>query len=105
MFLSRKKGNGNIFTLISIIMIIAVIYMFRPTLPQTQADFPDTVTYNNLRYKYIETLKSSPIMFVRKKPISDEGFIVLARRGISAGEEIYIYEGSKKYRHYKVLKE
>lgn len=105
MFLYGRKGGGNKFTFISIIMIIAVIYVFRLVSPQKETEYPDTMHYNNVKYEYVETVKSSPFMFVRKKPVSEEGYIILARRGIDIKEEVYIYEGFRKYRRYKVLKE
>lgn len=105
MFTMRKKGGGNKFTLISIIMIIAVVYIYRLALPQKELSYPDITRYDNRGYVYIETIKSMPVMFTRKRPVSEEGFIILARRGTSALEEVYIYEGSMKYRRYVILKE
>ncbi|MEA4847662.1 MAG: hypothetical protein VB106_10570 [Clostridiaceae bacterium] len=105
MFLSGRKGMGNKFTLISIIMIIAVIYILRPASPQKEEIYPDTIHYYDLEYEYAETVKSWPVMFVRKKPVSEEGYIILTRRGTDMQEEIYIYEGHREYRRYKVLKE
>jgi len=105
MFTMRKKGGGNKFTFISIIMILAVVYVFRLVSPQKEVSYPDTIRYDNLEYAYVETVRSSSVMFVRKRPPSAEGFIILVRRGTSALEEVYIYEGSKKYRRYEVLKE
>ncbi|MDD3705087.1 MAG: hypothetical protein PHC45_03355 [Clostridiaceae bacterium] len=105
MFIYGRKGGGNKFTFISIIMIIAVIYVFRLISPQKETEYPNTMHYDNVKYEYVETVKSSPFMFVRKKPVSEEGYIILARRGIDIQEEVYVYEGFRKYRRYKVLKE
>jgi len=105
MFLSSRKGSGNKFTFISIIMIIAVIYIFRLISPQEETEYPDTMHYNNVKYEYVETVKGSPFMFVRKKPVSEEGFIILSRRGTDTQEEIYVYEGFRKYRRYEALRE
>lgn len=105
MFTMRKKGGGNKFTFISIIMIIAVVYIYRLALPQKEVSYPYAIRYDNLGYVYVETIKSLPVMFVRKRPASEEGFVILARRGTSVLEEVYIYEGSMKYRRYEVLKE
>lgn len=105
MFRLKKKGGGNKFTFISIVMILAAIYVLRLVSPQKETTYPDIIRYNDLRYKYVETVKSSPLMYARKKPACAEGYIVLARRGTSVLEEVYIYEGSMKYRRYEVLKE
>lgn len=102
-FIFRGKRKGNKFTFISIIMILVVMYAVKLASPQKEAAYPDSIRYDNLRYVYIETVKSSPVMFVRKRPASEEGYIILARRGISVSEEIYIYEGYRKYRRYVVL--
>lgn len=106
MFGKRKKNaSGSKFTFISIILIVAAIYIFRLVSPQSEAAYPDIIQYDGLRYVYAETVKSSPFMFVRKRPVSEEGYIVLARRGVEATEEVYIYEGYMRYRRYTVLKE
>ncbi|MGI6585663.1 MAG: hypothetical protein GX301_13205 [Gracilibacteraceae bacterium] len=105
MFLSGRKGSGNKFTFISIVMIIAVVYFFKLISPQKEAEYPDTIHYDNHKYYYVETVKGYPIMFVRKKTVSEEGYIILARRGIDITEEAYIYEGYRKYRRYRALKE
>ena len=41
MFIIRNKGSGNKFTFISIIMIIAVICVFRLVSPQKETEYPD----------------------------------------------------------------
>ncbi|HNR03707.1 MAG TPA: hypothetical protein PKU88_08555 [Bacillota bacterium] len=105
MFIIRNKGSGNKFTLISIIMIIAVIYIFRLISPQKEIEYPDTMHYNNVKYEYAETVKGLPFMFVRKRPVSEEGFIILVRRGTDTQEEIFMYEGFRKYRRYEALRE
>jgi len=105
MFSMTRRGGGNKFTFISIIMIIAVVYVFRLVSPQKEISYPGTLRYDNIRYEYAETIKSWPMMFARKKPTGEEGFIILTRRGTSALEEVYIYEGSSRYRRYKSIKE
>lgn len=103
MFIFRGNRKGNKFTFISIIMILVVMYAVKLVLPQKEIEYSDTIRYDNQRYVYVETIKSSPFMFVRKRPGSEEGYIILARRGISAEKEVYIYEGYRKYRRYMVL--
>ena len=105
MFIIRNKGSGNKFTFISIIMIIAVICVFRLVSPQKETEYPDIMHYNNVKDEYEETVKGYPFMFVRKKPVSEEGFIILTRRGTDTQEEIYVYEGFRKYRRYEALRE
>lgn len=90
---------------ISIIMILAVLYVFRLISPQEATEYPDIIRYSNQRYIYTETVKSMPIMFSKVRPASEEGYMVLSRRGTSVEEEVYIYEGYRKYRRYDVLKE
>ena len=105
MFIFKKRRSGNKYTFISIIMILAIIYVFKLASPQKETVYPDIIQYDNLRYKYVETVKSSPVMFARKKSVSEEGYMILARSGISTLEEVYIYGGYLKYRRYEVLKE
>ncbi|MHB1393566.1 MAG: hypothetical protein ACYCYE_10945 [Clostridia bacterium] len=101
----KKKRSGNIATFISIVLILVAFYVFRLVSPQKGIVYSDIIQYNNIRYVYVETIKSSPFMFARKRPVSEDGYIILARRGISIKEEVYIYEGYMKYRRYEILKE
>ena len=105
MFRYNKKKSGNKSTFISIILILIAVYVFRMITPQKEIAYSDIIQYDNLRYVYVETVKSSPLMFIRKRPVSQEGYIILSRRGISYQEEVYIYKGYLKYRRYEVLKE
>jgi hypothetical protein len=105
MFTFRRKRSGNRYTFVSIVLILIIVYLFRMMSPHKEVEYSDIVQYNNIRYVYMETIKSSPFIFVRKRPVSDEGYIILARRGISIQEELYIYEGPQQYRRYVVLKE
>ena len=105
MFAFKRKRSGNRYTFISILLIVVAVYVFRLVSPHEEAAYSDIIQYNNIRYVYMETVKSSPFMFVRKRPTSEEGYIILARRGISIEEEVYIYLGYMKYRRYVVLKE
>lgn len=105
MFTFRGKRSGNRYTLASILLILIIVYVFRMVSPHKEVVYSEIIQYNNARYIYTETIKSSPLMFVRKRPVSEEGYIILARRGIRIQEELYIYEGFRKYRRYVVLKE
>ena len=108
MFMFKKRGqssSGSRFTFISIILIIIAVYVFRMVSPESETAYPDIIQYAGVRYVYTETVKGSPFMYTRKRPVSDEGFIILARRGMDINEAVYIYEGYMKYRRYAVLKE
>jgi hypothetical protein len=105
LFVFKRKRSGNKSTLISIIIILAVIYAMRLVSPHKEAAYPDIIHYDGLSYIYSETVRTFPLMFTRKRPVSEEGFIILARRGISTADEVYIFEGFRKYRRYVVLKE
>jgi hypothetical protein len=105
MFRFNKKKSGNRYTLISIILILIAVYVFRLISPQREISYSEIIQYDNARYVYVETVKSYPFMFIRKRPVSQEGYIILSRRGISYEEEVYIYTGYMKYRRYEVLKE
>lgn len=91
-------------TLISIILILVVMYVFRLLSPQEAAVYPNVIKYDGLSYEYAETVKSSPLKFSRLKHASQEGYRVLACKGVSAEAEVYIYEGARKYRRYEALK-
>lgn len=105
MFTSRKWGGGNRYTLISILIILVIVYVFKLASPQKEVAYPDIIQYNGFRYLYVGTDGGSPLMFTRSKPAGREGYLILARRGISTSEAIYIYEGYLKYRRYVILKE
>ena len=100
----RNPGGGQ-YTFISIVLIVIAVYVFRLVAPQSEAAYPDTIQYSGVRYEYTETVRSWPLMFVRKRPVSEAGYIVLARRGVDAWKELYVYEGHMKYRRYVMLKE
>jgi len=100
--LGHKKGNsGNKYTLISIILILAALYVYKITAPQKDIEYPEYIHYMDNTYRYTETVKKSPITFKRLRGSTDEGHIVLAQRGGSS-DEIYIYEGRKQYRRYMI---
>lgn len=105
MFTLKRKRSGNKYTFITIVLILIILYVFRMISPQKEAVYSDIVQYNNIRYVYMETIESAPLMFTRNRTANETGYIILARRGISIQEELYIYEGYLKYRRYVVLKE
>lgn len=107
MFIFKKRKarpGGGKYTFISILMILIAIYVYTAVTPQVEAEYPVSIHYNGQAYRYSETIKSWPFMFTRKRPVSEEGYIVLARRGVSISEEVYIYEGNMRYRRYVVQK-
>ena len=99
----RRRPGGGRFTFISIVLIVLALYVVRLVSPQQEAAYPNTIQYSGVRYEYAETVKGWSFMFARKRPVSEEGYIVLARRGIDVSQEVYIYEGHMKYRRYLVL--
>lgn len=105
MFTIMKKGGGNRYTFISIALILVIIYVFKMTSPQKEADYPDIIQYDGRKYVYAETVKGSPLMFTKKKPASEEGYMILALKDDKTLDEVYIYVGFRKYRKYEVLKE
>jgi len=100
-----RKGGGSKYTFISIIIILAVLFIYRYSMPQRNVDYPATIHYSGSTYEYYEDVRSSPIYFKRVRGASEEGHMVLARRGSKYDEvplELYIYQGSSKYRKYVI---
>lgn len=105
MFVSRRRRSGNRYTFAVILMILGIMYIMGRISPQKEVEFPVMLQYNGYSYQYTETFKGSPFMFKRVRPSTAEGFLILARRGVEADQEIYIYEGNLRYRRYEALKE
>ncbi len=103
MFMFRGKRSGNRYTLLSIVMILLMLYGISRISPRKEVVFPQSVQYKGYWYEYAETVKKTPLQFVRKRPASEEGFIILAlRKGSSEAvlKEIYLYQGFMLYRRY-----
>lgn len=101
MFNHINGHRGNKYTLISIVLILAVLYVYRLTIPQKDNEYPEYIHYMDNTYRYSETIRKSPITLKRLSGSSDEGHIILAERGGSS-DEIYIYKGKKWYRRYLI---
>lgn len=101
MFNLKKGHRGNKYTLISIVLILAVFYAYRLTIPQKDIEYPEYIHYMDNTYRYSETMRKSPITLKRLRGSSDEGHIVLAERGGSS-DKIYIYKGKMWYRRYLI---
>lgn len=102
-----KRGSGNRYTLVSIVMIIMMLYFFKFALRGTDVEYPQTVYFADHNYIYSQTLKASSFKFVRDYGKSNNGYIVLKLRseqGMEVPERVYIFEGWKSYREY-VLQE
>lgn len=101
----RRSGGGNKATFISILLILCILFVFSRVAPGKDAAYPDVIGYNGRYYQYEETVKGYPFMYYRSRPAGREGWLILARRGVSKDEEVFIYEGSFKYRRYSVMME
>ena len=99
----KRKVGGNKYVFISIILILVIIYVFRMVSPHKASEYPDIIHYDNQGYIYTGTVKGSPIMFNRQRKSSQEGYMLLGRKGTSIEREVYIYEGFREYRRYELL--
>lgn len=99
--LRGKKGGGNRYIFISILLILIILYVYKIIAPQSTGEYPELINYDSKSYTYVETVKGLPITFIRQKKTSKEGYLILGRRGVSTADEVYIYEGYRKYRRYK----
>lgn len=108
MFVFRRGRGGSKYTLISIIMILAVLYAYRYTMPRKDVEYPQYINYRGSIYEYTVSTGSSPVLFKRLKGASDEGYMVLVRRSSANSgtlSELYIYEGFLQYRKYVIKNE
>ncbi|HWQ30430.1 MAG TPA: hypothetical protein VN549_05510, partial [Negativicutes bacterium] len=96
----RKTGGGNKATFITILLVLCILFVYSRTAPAKDAAYPDVIGYNGSYYQYAETVKGSPFMYHRSRPAGAEGYLILTRRGVSKDEEVFIYEGTFKYRRY-----
>lgn len=108
MFTFGRGRSGGRYTFISIIIILAVLYAYRYTMPQKAVEYPELIHYQGSTYQYSESIRNSPVLFKRLRGLGDEGHIVLARRSRTnsgALSELYIYEGFMRYRKYVIKNE
>lgn len=102
---NRKTGGGNKLVFISILLVLCILFVYNRAVPGKDAGYPDIIGYNGRYYQYEETVKGSPFMYYRSRSAGKEGWLILARRGVSKDKEVFIYEGSFKYRRYSVMVE
>jgi hypothetical protein len=105
MLKSLRKRSGDRYTLISILLILAMLYGYRFAAGEKQGDYPGEVYYNNQKYDYTETVKESSLKFTRKYGKSYEGYMLLVKRTESKKEQpeaVYIYASWRAYRKYQM---
>lgn len=101
---NKKIIKRNKYTLIPLILIIAMLFILKSRMPVKEVQYHEQVTYNNTKYKYEEVIKANPLTFVRAGSVQ-EGKLVLLRRGdkeAATPKTIYIYAGSGRYLRYKI---
>lgn len=103
MFIFRRSKGGNRYTLMSIVIILLMLYAFKTVFPQKNIVYPASIHFQGYRYEYADTVKKLPLQFIRRRPASEEGFIVLVLRRDNKDtvpEEAYLYQGFLEYRRY-----
>lgn len=102
-FIFRRSKGGNRYTLMSIVIILLMLYAFKTVFPQKNIVYPASIHFQGYRYEYADTVKKLPLQFIRRRPASEEGFIVLVLRRDNKDtvpEEAYLYQGFLEYRRY-----
>lgn len=101
----NKKG-GNRYTIISIIIIILMLYVFKIALGRGgEVNYPQIVYYGDYKYQYSQTIREASFRFVRKYDMSYEGYNLLLKRGEKRETipgKVYIFVGWRKYREYEL---
>lgn len=104
-----KKGIflGNKVTVMSIIIILAMSFFVKAIIvPIDRIKTPSkSINYISQEYIYKETIKASPLKFMRGRQGSAEGFRVLVMRKDKKTEvpkEVYIYNGGGEYLKYQI---
>lgn len=104
-----NKKSGNRFTLISIIIIILMLYLFKISFGgNDEGNYPQNVYYGDYKFQYSQTISESSFKFVRKYSVSYEGHMLLLKRGENwetAPSRVYIFTGRRKYREYQLVQE
>ncbi|MEA4961692.1 hypothetical protein SDC9_67702 [bioreactor metagenome] len=106
--MARYRRNiflGNRVTILAIILILAMSFFLKLTVPLDSIKTPpEKIKYISHEYIYEETIKASPFKFARGKQGSEEGFRVLIMRKDKRTEvpvEVYIYNGGGEYLKYR----
>lgn len=93
----------NKYTIISLIIIMAVLYIIKNRIPVSTAKYYEVVNYVNVRYKYMDTVRGSAFSFVRAGGTKEGNIVLLRRKDKSQAipVNIYIYAGSGRYLKYE----
>lgn len=96
--------KGNKITIFAIIIIIMMGFYAKLNMPMSNiGKYANKITYLDHEYVYTETIKASPLRFIKGERGSDEGFRVLIMRKDKRSEvpeEVYIYIGNREYLKY-----
>lgn len=98
-----SKRSGNRYTLISIVLILLMLYLFKITLGGTEGDYPQYIYYGEHKYQYNDTVRGSSLSFVRKYGKNYNGYALLVKRGESNAampEAVYVFAGWRTYKEY-----
>ncbi len=102
----KRKRSSNMYTLMSIILIIAAFYVIKLASPNRDVTYPEVLYYNNIKYKYVDTISDFPLKFIKRRNMTYEGHDLLIRSSSkkqNPPKEVYIFLGSRKYREYKLV--
>lgn len=99
---NKRIIKRNKYTLIPLILIIAMLFVLKSRMPVKEVQYFEEVTYNNTKYKYEEVVKGNSFKFVRAGSVAEGKLVLLQRRDKKAAtpEVIYIYGGSRRYLRY-----
>lgn len=104
-----KRGIflGNRVTVLAIILILAISFFMKITVPVDSIKTPSNkIKYISHEYMYKETIKASPFKFTRGSQGSEEGYRVLIMRKdkrLEVPMEVYIYKGGGEYLKYEIV--
>jgi hypothetical protein len=107
MLKSFSKRSGNKYTIISIIMIILMMYLFKFTMGGTEVNYPQYIYYGDHKYEFNQIVNESSFKFQREYGRSYEGHILLLMRGerdTANPVKVYIFTKWRKYREYELVK-
>ncbi len=101
---NKKIIKRNKYTLISLILIIVILFVLKSRMPVGDVQYYEEVTYNNIKYKYEEVIKTNSFKFIRAGSVAEGKLVLLQRidKKAATPETIYIYGGSGRYLRYKI---
>lgn len=105
--MSKRKSKGILLgskaTIIGIIIIIFMAFLTKSIVPKNNMVLTEKIVFLGYEYIYEETIKASPLSFIKAKEGSREGFRILIKRkdkNTKIPEQVYIYKGKKEYLKY-----